>query len=253
MIRVFVKQGRGLVVLVATLAIAVAACGGSTGTSQPNGTGNNPTGTGSTANPDATGGFASGLYSNLDNLDSYQFSWTYAGAESGATASSMVPTTGTVVNKPTKSYAVTFASGMYITIGAQQWISSDQGATWMVNPYPIPVSTFLPTTFFGLYFAAQADNFHQVGTETKNNIDCIHYQGDSTLGAVFGALSGVSADFHSDLWVAKVGSYPVSGMFGWSVSAGASGGSLSFNFDVTHVNDASNKVAAPSNVIVLPT
>jgi hypothetical protein len=251
MIRVFVKQGRGLVVLVATLAIAVAACGGSTGTSQPNGTGNNPTGTGSTANPDATGGLAAGLYANLDALDSYQFSWSASTSESGASATSAGSTSGVVINKPTKSYSVNYFGALFIQVGDQQWLSADGGATWMVNPSPTAASAWMPSGLYDTWFDTNSGDFNQVGTsENKNGVDCLHFQGGTALSALYG---GVSGGVHSDLWIAKAGNYPVSGLFSYTISAGGSSGSFSYAFDITHVNDAANKVAAPSNVIVLPT
>src|ERR1035437_5890589 len=111
MIRVLVKQGRGLFVVVALLAIAVAACssGGSSAT------GSNAPGNGGTNQPGGGGGsgFASGLSTNLNTLDSYKFSWSVMGTDSSSPSDtgSGGAITGTVINKPTKASLVNYFGG----------------------------------------------------------------------------------------------------------------------------------------------
>jgi hypothetical protein len=252
MIRVIVKQGRGLLAVVALLAIAVAACSSGGGSNAP---GNSKaTGSGSTNQPGGGGGFASGLSSNLNNLDSYKFSWSVVGSDSTSPSDTGGGTTisGTVVNKPTKASMVNFVGSEFITIGADQWVSSDNGATWMVNPSLTPVDTFLPDSNYAGYFDSYAQSYKQVGTENKNNVDCIHFQGDlSALSGLFAQYGGV-ADMHADLWIAKSGNFPVSGAFSFSYASGTSAGSYGYKFDITNVNDPSNKVEKPSNITELP-
>jgi hypothetical protein len=254
MIRVLVKQGRGLFVVVALLAIAVAACssGGSSAT------GTNAPGNGGTNQPGASGGtgFASGLSSNLNNLDSYKFSWSVMGSDSSSPSDtgSGGSITGTVINKPTKASLVNYFGGaVYITIGTDQWISTDNGTTWMVSPTTLPVDTFLPTGNYATYFDAFAQTYKQVGgTENKNGVDCFHFQGDlSALQGLFATYGGV-ANMHADIWIAKNGNYPVSGSFGFSYAAGTNAGSYGYQFDITNINDSANKVEKPANVTALP-
>jgi len=49
------------------------------------------------------------------------------------------------------------------------------------------------------------------------------------------------------------GNYPVSGVYGYTASAGGQGGSFGFNFDITNVNDPANQVTAPANAVAIPT
>ena len=251
MIRVLVKQGRGLLVVVAMLAIAVAACSSGGG---PNASGNtNAPGNGSTNQPGASdGGFASGLSGNLANLDSYKFTWSVMGADSAsASASSGGSISGIVINKPAKASNVNFYGAQYITIGSEGWISSD-GTSWMANPSASSVDSMLPTTSYAGFFDAYAQSYKQVGTENKNGVDSVHFQGDtSTLSGLFARYGGLS-NLHADLWIAKSGNYPVSGIFSFSYAAGTNAGSFGMTFDITNVNDPANKVEKPTNIIALP-
>jgi hypothetical protein len=248
MIRVLVKQGRGLLVVVALLAVAVAACS----SGSPANSGNNATGNNGTSQPGGGGsGLVSGLSGNLDKLDSYKFTWTIAGADASATSSSVGAITGTVINKPTKSSSVNDFGVLFVTIGTDQWMSADNGATWMVNPDPASLDTMLPTSDYAAYFDAFATTYKQLGTEKKNGVDAVHFQGDlSTLSAMLG-FGGV-ANMKADLWIATAGNYPVSGAFSYAFAVGTNGGTFSYRFDITNVNDASNKVEKPTNITELP-
>jgi hypothetical protein len=44
----------------------------------------------------------------------------------------------------------------------------------------------------------------------------------------------------------------MSGIYGFFATSGGEGGSFGYSFDVTHINDASNVVTPPTNVIALP-
>ena len=117
---------------------------------------------------------------------------------------------------------------------------------------PLSVTDLLPGHDYSTWFDANATNFSAAGTETKNGVQCTHFKGDSALSSLYSAM-GVTANFQADLWVATNGNYPVSGVYGFSASAGGQAGSFGFSFDVTHINDASNKVTAPANAVAIPT
>jgi hypothetical protein len=146
---------------------------------------------------------------------------------------------------------VNFYGAQYITIGTQQWISTD-GTSWMENPNPVTIDTMLPTTSYAGFFDAYAQSYKQIGSESKNGVDSIHFQGDlSALTGAFARYGGLT-NLHADLWIAKSGNYPVSGVFSFSYAAGASAGSFGMTFDITNVNDPANKVEKPANITALP-
>ena len=251
------RRVRSVVALGLAIGLVVAACG----SSNNNPLGNNPLGTGGNGNNGGGGGqsLSSGLAANLDKLDIYQFSWQFTTTSSAATAASTgaLMTSGTVVNKPAKAYKIS-SLGMLqiIAIGDQGWSSFDGGNTWMVDAsYSTSndsLKSMLPTSLYGTNFDTNATSFTVKGNESKNGVDCVHYQGSTNLGAM-GAIAGVNATFRSDLWVAKSGNYPVSGFYGWSGSAKGETGSWGYSFDITHANDAAaNVVAQPANVTAIP-
>ena len=252
---------RGLLALGLAVGLVAAACSssspgainginGSNGNNGNNGLGGN--------NAGATGSLTSGLAANLDKLDSYQFSWQFSSTETTATSADTgsLTTSGTVINKPVKSYQVNDL-GMFqvIVIGAKGWTSYDNGTTWTADTTyssdSSALQALLPVSLYGSDFDTNAGEFTAAGDETKNGIPCIHYTGNSSLGAL-GAIAGVNLTFKADLWVAKDGNYPVSGFYGWSGSSGGQGGSWGYSFDVKNVNSSSNKVTAPTNVVAAP-
>ena len=247
------KPARGLVAASLALALVVAACGSSTQL-PVNGTGNN-----GGNNAGGTGSLTSGLASNLDTLDSYQFSWQITAASAGASAADTgtFGITGTVVNKPAQSYEINDLGMLQvIVIGSQGWISMDNGSTWMPSSDysngSSDLTSLLPDSLYGSDFDSNAADFKMVGEETKNGVDCLHYNDTTNLGAG-GALVGVAGTFTADLWVAKNGNFPVSGFYGYSASAGGQSGSWGYSFDITHVNDAAaNTITAPTNVSASP-
>ena len=250
------RRVRSVVALGLAIGLVVAACGNSNN----NPLGNNPLGNGGNGNNGGGGqSLTSGLAANLDKLDSYQFSWQFTATSSAATAADTgsMTTSGTVVNKPAKAYKINnLGMQQVIAIGAQGWSSFDGGSTWMVDPsYSTTndsLKSMLPTSLYGSNFDTNATSFTVKGNESKNGVDCVHYQGNSNLGAL-GAIAGVNATFRSDLWVAKNGNYPVSGFYGWGGSTKGETESWGYSFDITHVNDAAaNVVAPPANVTAIP-
>jgi hypothetical protein len=236
------------------IGLVVAACGSSN---------TNPLG-GNNGNNGNNGGngqtLSAGLSANLDKLDSYQFSWQFTANSTSASAADTgsFGISGIVVNKPTQAYKINDLGMLQIiAIGSKGWSSFDNGNTWMADDsYSTSGSSLkdmLPSSMYGSDFDTNATQFTVKGDETKNGVDCVHYQGNSNLGAM-GAIAGVSATFHSDLWVAKGSNpYPVSGFYGWSAATGGQAGSWGYSFDITHVNDASaNVVTEPTNITALP-
>jgi len=206
----------------------------------------------------ASGGsiLPSGLASNLDSLTSYRFSWSSYGTTSDGGAS---PSTagfsisGTVINSPTKAIAVSYGGVQYVQVGETQWSSLD-GARWFqaATDSSVNLTLYLPTNDYPTWFDANAGLFSAGTQETKNGVVCIHYKGSDSLAQIYGAVAGVSAGFVADLWIAKDGLYPVSGAYGFTTSSGGQTGSFGYQFDITNVNDPSNAVTPPSNVVASP-
>jgi hypothetical protein len=246
-------KARGLVAFGLAIGLVVAACGSSSGT--PNAlssTGNNGAGASGSSS------LVSGLSSNLNSLTSYQFTESINGSSTGsaptAAATGSLQITGTVVNQPTKSMALDAYGVQYIVVGSQAWTSYDAGATWTaIDATDATLTDLLPSNNYGDWFDAYATDFTSQGNEMKNGVECVHYKGNSSLGAIYQGITGVTASFDAELWVAVNGNYPVSGVYGFSASSGGQGGSFGYSFDITHINGSSNKVTPPANVVAIPT
>lgn len=159
---------------------------------------------------------------------------------------------GTVINKPAASMWLSETDAQFILVGSQAWISAD-GATWTVSDANQAVlGDLLPGHDYATWFDAKSTYFVALGTESKNGVDCIHYTASSTLGNIYSDVGGAASRFQADLWIARSGDYPVSGIYGFYSAAGSRAASWGFQFDITHVNDPANKVSPPTNVIALP-
>ena len=228
----------------------MAACSsGSPAKTSNNGGGNNNGGGRTT--------LSAGLSANLDQLASYKFSWNYFGASTGGAGSPMetgsFAITGTVINSPPKSISVSYFGVQYIQIADQQWSSFD-GTTWMATDASsaADLSTMLPTSAYGSWFDTNSGQFSSAGDETKNGVACVHYKGNDSLSGLYSKIAGVSASFQADLWVAKDGNYPVSGAYGFTTSSAGQAGTFGYTFDITNINDSSNKIDPPTNVQAMP-
>jgi hypothetical protein len=246
------RRARGRVSIGLAIGLAVVACAGSSQGQNPSarGGGNNVGGSNNGGSSLATG-----LSSNLDSLTGYQFTESMAGSSMGGQATpastAAVLISGTVVNSPTRSISMTAYGVQYILVGSEAWSSYD-GTTWTaMDPTDTSLTDLLPGKNYATWFDAYSTGFKVQGDETKNGVACVHYEGDSSLGSLYGA--GASTGFQADLWVAKDGNYPVSGVYGFSAASAGQGGSFGYSFDITHINDGSNKVTPPTNVVAIPT
>jgi hypothetical protein len=198
-----------------------------------------------------------GQFSNLNNVASYRFTQSNVGApgpggQSPSTDGSYL-ISGTVINRPSASAWIRQTGAEYIVTGNLAWLSVD-GTTWMASdPKEIDLTVLLPGSAYATWFDARASYFDAVGEESKNNVPCIHYKGNSTLASMYMGMAGASAGFQADVWIAKAGNYPVSGAYGYSAAAVGTSASWGFKFDITNIDDGANIVAAPTNVVALPT
>lgn len=230
------------------IVLLAAACAGNASPS------NSPGPTGSAAGFQG-GPLVVGLASNLDKLPSYRFTESNVGGPGSPAPSASddgsYMASGTVINAPVASISVREARAQFIVIGNLGWVSAD-GLTWMASDSnQTDLTPILPGSQYTAWFDAKASYFLAVGDETKNNVPCTHYKGNSALESIYAGSSGTAFTFQADVWIAKAGNYPVSGIFGY-YKAGASGG-WGFEFDITNVGDASNQMAAPTNVVAYPT
>ncbi len=235
--------------LVVAVVAAVAACGGGGG----GGSSNSGGGGGGGGNGGGGGGGGStlteGLYKNLSNLTSYQFT-TVTASKSNQDSGGEFSISGTVVNKPTKAVHIKEFGVEYIVIGNESWMSSD-GTTWTSAGDFLSdssVEDLLPTSIYTTWWDGMSDGYKSAGEETKNGVKCIHYTGNDQLSGLYKAFGGLSYNFKADLWIAKDGLYPVSGLVQWSASAGGDSGAVQYKFDITNINDGSNKVEKPTNI-----
>jgi hypothetical protein len=260
MVRFVQRQGRGLLVLLAVGAIALAACSGSTNTSAPSGTAS-PSATEATSGPADTQPIASsglgGAASAFSALDSYKYSMTLVGG-AAVTQIEMLPGVsitdpnapvtikGTVVSQPDKGLEVRIADFHMIAVGGFDYFdtgaggytqASDTGITDSFSPVQQFTTAIDPTTISG---------YDMVGSETKNGVLSDHYQASKSALAYLASIAGVQATWTSDVWLSAAGGYPVS----MAVVAKASDNTIAYEilFDITDVNAASNKVTAPTNI-----
>jgi hypothetical protein len=260
MVRFVQRQGRGLLVLSAVIAIALAACSGSTTTAAPSGSAG-PGATEATSGPidttqPATGSALSGAGSAFSALGSYKYSMTLVGG-SVVTQIEMLPGTsisdpnapvtikGTVVSQPDPGVDVKIGDFHMIVIGGFDYFdtgsgytqASDTGLADAFSPVQQFTTAVDPSTMSG---------YSKIATESKNGVQADHYQASTSALAYLSSISGVQGTWTSDVWIATNGGYPVS----MSVVATAGDSSIAYEilFDITNINAASNNVAAPSNV-----
>jgi hypothetical protein len=242
------KRRAGPLAALSIAGLLVAACGGTTPTTSPDGvTPPEPTATaeGATPAPTTAGDITpppvgaipsfdlSGLVQSLDGVDSYRVSISVDGEEQYR---------GVVVTKPELSRDVTISSGgdetRLVVIGDEAWVG--QGDT--LQPAPAELATgmlaaFDPTLLVAAFSTPGAmTGAADLGTEEKNGIQAKHFQIDST--SFVGAMASLPPGAKIDLWIAEEG-YLVS-----LETTGVAGGG--FGINVSGVNDPANVVERPS-------
>jgi hypothetical protein len=246
---------RGVIAVCLAIGLMVGACESSTSSASPS----RPAASLDGAGVGAT--LPTGLAANLDKLDSYRFIETIPVDSPSAAASAgrgARVIDGTVINRPVRSLwihiqpGIDIAPGQFIVIGDQAWRSPD-GITWTAGDPNDPFLTdLLPGHDYALWFDAKADHFKVVAEELMHGVTCIHFKGDPSLSSLYSGSAGTSASFQAEIWIARDGNYPVSGVYGFTAMASL-GGSWGFSFDVTNANDSSNRVASPTDVVAIPT
>ena len=140
----------------------------------------------------------------------------------------------------------------FIVIGSQAWRSAD-GMIWTAgDPTDTILTDLLPGHDYPSWFDSKAGYFRAVGTESKNNVACIHYKGDASLIGLYSTSGDASGVFEADLWIAQDGDYPVSGTYGFTSPTDSTNWSWGFSFDIFNANGSANQVTAPVNVVPLP-
>jgi len=269
MFRFVQGQSRGFLVLLAVLAIAPVACSGNSGTATPGGSGStlpSPASTENEGSPAATssggnagGAGVAGAAAALSSLDSYKFSMTVAGDAvvsnlptlPGAAISGNAPVTitGVEIVQPEKAADLTIASFHLIEVGGYDYFDTGSGGGFLkIQSSTSLADAFSPAEMFTSAISpSAASSYTDVGTETKNGVQAVHYQASSSALAELGSINGIpDAVWTADVWIAADGGYPVS----MAIVATASDSSVPYEvqFDITNVNDAANKVTAPTNV-----
>ncbi len=257
------RHGRGLLILTAVVAVIVSACGGTTPTAVPSAT-EAPTPSASqpaaTSSPIGNGGpILAGAADALASLTSYKFHMTQAGTDSvnkladiagnasSTSANGSVTFSGTVILKPAKAAEVT-TTGLHVIFvdGFDYMDVGNGGAFSKIAADTTSISD--PFTPAEVYSKLRVSGYSNVGSDTKNGVASDHYQAGASALAELGSVSGVrGATWSADLWIAKEGGYPVS----IAILATAKDGTIPYQttFDLSNINDASNKVTAPQNVL----
>jgi hypothetical protein len=264
--------------------VALSACGGGSQTPAPSATDVNPSASLPIATSSPTGNGSpvlAGAADALASLTSYKFRMTQAGTDSvitlaentgnASSSNGSVTFNGTVILKPDKAAEVTTTGLHVIYVGGFDYqdvgnagflkMSADSpgaspfsGASPSSGASSSPASIsdpFTPAQVFSDPTAASAirmSGYSNVGSETKNDVFSDHYQAGASALAELGCVSEVKgATWSADLWIAQEGGYPVS----IALIATAKDGTIpcQTTFDLSNINDASNKVTAPLNVM----
>ncbi len=253
-----ISPGRRLTAAAFLLAIVFVACGGAASGS-PSGSlagsaSRTPgeTAPGATASGSAAASFdlsaIQDAIKNVSTLDSYQADI------SGTNLSSEIPSLkgmAVVVRKgdPSESELVyagdTLKFGViYITSQGTGWVNSGQG--WKKVPLPaaqtsLAAFTLLdPGVLLGLFLTDKTRPYLRLaGSETKNGQATVHLSLDASAVP---AEASFPPDGKADLWVSADGKYLVAMTF----SGTEAGVEKTFDYELTHINDASLKVNPPS-------
>lgn len=238
-----------LAALLVSLALAVAACGGSAATSTPAPVGDATPAPAGEATPapdvtpvgeatpaDAIPTFDLGAFGAIPGVDSYRTSFSVGGVEQYQT----VVVTKPVLSKLITSFSDGVASTRYIVVGPDSWMA--EGADGKFEPVPAALGNsmllaFDPTLMLSAYSNLDlTQGAIDQGTESKNGIQAHHLRIEPA--SVIGAAVAMPPGAAIDLWIAEAG-YVVA----WEMTGFEAGQDVSIQ--ITGLNDPANKVEAP--------
>ncbi len=254
---------RGLLALLAALALAVGACSGSSATTGPGGATKAPGATDAPAasvdNGAAAGDGLAGAAAKLGGISSYKFKMTMQGGSygsllsvfggSGATGDAAFVLSGTVVTAPEKASDVSFGGMRIVSIGGFDYMDISGTGTFYKSASKgnSMADSFSPATMFGSSVGSSTAGYTKVASESKNGVNADHYSADkAALGQYSKTLDATATKWTADVWVATQGGYPVS----TAIIGSDDSGKVVFQlvFDITNINDSSNNVTAPTTL-----
>ena len=269
------RHSRGLLILTVAAAISLSACGGGSATpTAPAATAtptiaSQPTATAQASAAPAVADLSNALAA-LEGVTSFKFTMPVAGGALGDTLS-MLPVSqtgipsftvsGTLILKPAKAGDVTVKDTLHvISVGGFDYTDSALSGAFTKNESatPGPIDSMSPIAVYSSVFGSSFDfagGFENKVSEKKDDVDADRYQSTDAGNAALAELGSVAglgeATWTGQIWLAKQGGYPVSmTITASSLVTPTSDASVIYtrSFDITKVNDAGNKVTAPTNV-----
>jgi hypothetical protein len=137
----------------------------------------------------------------------------------------------------------------FIVIGDDAWF--DFGGGYQKVPADQAGSldqtfaAFEPETLFGQTYADYADQLDEVGSETKNGVETVHYTADPSVLGALPSVYGIEGTWAMDVWLAKGGGYLVSATVTGSGTSGSETGEFRLVMDITNIDDPANSIQPP--------
>jgi hypothetical protein len=251
--------------LVALLAIAVAACGGSASPA-PTGSGSPQTAEPTDAPTDAPtdepsvslppGLDVDDATSGLDDLDSYQLDISVAGLVPSASGASGVTLTAIVDRENDATdftmsgfeglatagdafHVIVIGNDAWLDVGTGQFIAQPGGA----NSFTGLVDSLAPEDLLTTIPESSLSSVIEVGPENKNGVATTHYRLDSSVP---GFADSLGEDGTADIWIAVDGGYLVSMTMSGTSETNGEMVDVEMSFDVSRINDPSIDIQPPS-------
>jgi hypothetical protein len=255
---------RRLLILTAVASVALSACGGGTGTPSPSIGGaatGQPTGAAQAGTSDQSSSSIDGAVTAMSGLTSYKFTMTVVGGDLSDNTLSTLPNapaddvfkiSGTYIFKPAEAADIVVANAFHeISVGGADYQDASVGLTGSFTEDDSGASVLVdlvsPTSIYSSFdFSGSAV---VAASESKDNIDTIHYKATDASLAEFASVAGVTAGaWTADVWIAKNGGYPVSISVVGTTSATDKTVVFERTFDLSDVNVGTNTVTAPTNI-----
>jgi hypothetical protein len=251
--------------LVAVLALAVAACGGSaspapTGSSSPQTA--EPTDAPTDAPTEEPSATASGgldvddATSGLDNLDSYKLEISVAGLVPSASGASGV-TLSAIVDRENDAtdftmsgfeglatagdafHVIVIGDDAWLDIGTGQFIAQPGGASSFTGL----VDSLAPEDLLTTVPESSLSSAIEVGPEDKNGVATTHYRLDASVP---GFADSLGEDGTADIWIAVDGGYMVSMTMSGTTESDGEMVDVEMSFNVSRINDPTIDIQPPS-------